>query len=178
LTVTREADWKWAISSEDEWYKAAYYKGGSTNAGYWCYATRSNNAPGRDMTEATKPGNNANYGGFGTSPYPIDLGKLTTLVGEFQLSVSAYGTFDQDGNVYEWNESIIDGSYSSFSRGARGGSFGGTSRELSTSYRYDIPPTIENSAVGFRVASVPEPSSIAMLGIALTALLYWWRTRA
>ena len=27
-----------AKSTEDQWYKAAYYKGGSTNAGYWDYA--------------------------------------------------------------------------------------------------------------------------------------------
>jgi hypothetical protein len=33
------------IPNEDEWYKAAYYKGGSTNAGYWLYATQSNTAP-------------------------------------------------------------------------------------------------------------------------------------
>lgn len=33
------------ILSENEWYKAAYYKGGSANAGYWLYATQSNTAP-------------------------------------------------------------------------------------------------------------------------------------
>jgi hypothetical protein len=25
-TIQRNADWKWAITSEDEWYKAAYHK--------------------------------------------------------------------------------------------------------------------------------------------------------
>jgi len=33
------------IPTEDEWYKAAYYKGGGTNAGYWLYATQSNTNP-------------------------------------------------------------------------------------------------------------------------------------
>jgi hypothetical protein len=33
------------IPNENEWYKAAYYKGGSSNAGYWLYATQSNTAP-------------------------------------------------------------------------------------------------------------------------------------
>lgn len=33
------------IPDENEWYKAAYYKGGSTNAGYWSYATQSNTTP-------------------------------------------------------------------------------------------------------------------------------------
>jgi formylglycine-generating enzyme len=59
--VSRNTNWKWAITNEDEWYKAAYYKGGGTNAGYWDYATSSNSNPGRDMTETTNPGNNANY---------------------------------------------------------------------------------------------------------------------
>jgi len=33
------------IPTENEWYKAAYYKSGGTNAGYWLYATQSNNIP-------------------------------------------------------------------------------------------------------------------------------------
>ena len=46
------------IPTEDEWYKAAYYKGGGTNAGYWDFSTTSNTHPGQDMTDAS--GNNAN----------------------------------------------------------------------------------------------------------------------
>lgn len=33
------------IPNENEWYKAAYYKSGSSNAGYWTYATQSDTAP-------------------------------------------------------------------------------------------------------------------------------------
>lgn len=33
------------LPSENEWYKAAYYKGGGVNAGYWNYATQSNVQP-------------------------------------------------------------------------------------------------------------------------------------
>lgn len=33
------------IPTENEWYKAAYYKGGSSNAGYWGFATQSNRVP-------------------------------------------------------------------------------------------------------------------------------------
>ena len=35
------------VPTQNEWYKAAYYKGGGTNAGYWEYATQSNTAPGK-----------------------------------------------------------------------------------------------------------------------------------
>ena len=49
------------IPTEDEWYKAAYYKGGSSNAGYWDYATQSNEPPypisaiNKDGTALTLP---------------------------------------------------------------------------------------------------------------------------
>jgi hypothetical protein len=157
LTVTRKPDATWTIPTEDEWYKAAYYKGGSTNAGYWDYPTSSNTAPGQDMADVS--GNNANYY---TTPfaYPIDNGHYTTLVGEFQNSDSPYGTFDQGGNVWEWNEAVI-GSY----RGLRGGSFYFLDTYLQASSRQGLNsfPTNEYNKVGFRVSEVPEPNNLAML---------------
>lgn len=45
------------LPSENEWYKAAYYKGGSTNAGYWIYATQSDSAPA--TVSASTTGNGA-----------------------------------------------------------------------------------------------------------------------
>jgi formylglycine-generating enzyme required for sulfatase activity len=159
LAVTRKANWKWAIASEDEWYKAAYYKGGGTNAGYWDYPTGGSAVPGNDMADAS--GNNANYY---TAPYvwPIDSGKYTTLVGEFQNSDSPYGTFDQGSNVWEWTEARLPGS----SRGLRGGSFTGSSgsylHAAGRSYHY---PSIEAGDFGFRISEVPEPASMGVLAL-------------
>ena len=147
------------IPSEDEWYKAAYYKGGSTNAGYWDYPTRSNTAPGQDMADAS--GNNANYY---TAPdvYPIDSGKYTTVVGEFQNSASPYGTFDQGGNVWEWNEAVLTGSI----RGVRGGSFGDDNTQLQAAHRNSVVTSTDyNQLTGFRVCLVPEPTSMALMGL-------------
>ena len=123
------------IPSEDEWYKAAYFKGGSTSAGYWVYPTRSNTAPGQDLADVSA--NNANYY---TAPYhnPIDPPYYTTVVGEFQNSASPYGTFDQGGNEWEWNEAVLSGS----SRGSRGGAFLNDSADyLRASYRHGVYPT-------------------------------------
>jgi hypothetical protein len=48
---SRNSDAKYFLPNIDEWYKAAYYKGGGTNSGYWKYATQQNTIPthvGRD----------------------------------------------------------------------------------------------------------------------------------
>jgi formylglycine-generating enzyme required for sulfatase activity len=151
LAVSRESDGTWAIPSEDEWYKAAYYKGGGTGAGYWDYPTSSNTLPGKDMADAS--GNNANYSGGYLYPY------WRTVVGEFQNSDSPYGTFDQGGNVLEWNEAVI-GLY----RGDRGGSFGLDNEPyLAASGRAYYSPAGEDYTIGFRVSEVPEPASMALL---------------
>ena len=72
MAVTRNAGATYFIPSENEWYKAAYYKGGSSNAGYWTYPTKSNTAP-VNILSLTGP-NNANFydenhtGNGGTTP--------------------------------------------------------------------------------------------------------------
>jgi len=43
--VVRKLDARVFLTSEDEWYKAAYYKGGGLDAGYWDYATQSDVLP-------------------------------------------------------------------------------------------------------------------------------------
>jgi sulfatase modifying factor 1 len=166
-TIQRNANWKWAVTSEDEWYKAAYYKGGG--GGYWDYPTSNNTAPGQDMADAS--GNNANYY---TAPnvYPIDSPYYTTVAGEFQNSDSPCGTFDQGGNVWEWNESIVyqDATYAY--RGRRGGSFNHDIYNLLASNRNYYTPTVESFLLGFRVSEVvPEPSSLIALAGGLISLL-------
>jgi hypothetical protein len=49
---------------------------------------------------------------------------------------------------------------------------------LSTSYRNNPDPTIESSSIGFRVASVPEPSTYALLLMAGAGWLLWKRRKA
>jgi len=174
-TIQRNAGATWAVTSVDEWYKAAYYKGGGTSAGYWMYPTSSDTAPGSDMADAS--GNNANWN-TGSGAYPIDSGKYTTVVGEFQNSASAYGTFDQGGNVWEWNEAIryISGNYAA--RGLRGGSFNYGNPTLQASYGNMVGyPGFGYEAVGFRVSYVPEPSSIITLLGGLVGLLGMRRRR-
>jgi hypothetical protein len=82
--------------------------------------------------------------------------------------LSAYGTLDQGGDVWQWNEALKSGS----SRGLRGGCFVVDSSNLASSYGgYAIPPTNENANFGFRVASVPEPSTVTLLLAGAACLL-------
>jgi len=175
-TIQRNANWKWAVTSEDEWYKAAYYdpdKGGG--GGYWDYPTKSNIAPANQVLP-TDPGNSANY--F-INNYSIGSPYYRTNVGEFENSGSAYGTFDQGGNVWEWNEAIVYETSNSAYRGLRGGAFNNISDPLQASIRTNYIPTDEWDYSGFRVSEVvPEPSSLIALAGGLISLLSIRRRRA
>jgi len=145
------------IPTEDQWYKAAYYKRGGTNAGYWDYATQSDTAPGNTIGSGA---NQANYnnGVFAvtqSSSFSLSNGYLTD-VGAFSSSVSAYGTFDQNGNVWEWNN-LTDAAGSD--RGLRGGNWGSFASVLSSSCRYTDVHYLEGADIGFRLAS-PVPASV------------------
>jgi sulfatase modifying factor 1 len=152
------------IPTENQWYKAAYYKGGSTNAGYWDYATQSDSAPGNTIGSGT---NQANYnnGVFSVTQSASYSGSQNYLtdVGGFSGSVSAYGTFDQSGNLVEWND-LTDAA--GLSRGLRGGGWSNDVSLLSSSSRgSNDPPSQESDFTGFRLASpvtVPEPSTWVM----------------
>jgi len=170
--IQRNAGATWFIPSEDEWYKAAYYKGGGTSAGYWDYATRSNLAPYYTILNPDV-GNGACY-------YGLTLGNpyWRTNVGEFENSKSAYGTFDQAGNVTEWTETVVV-RYHDIERSTRGGAYLHSKGALIASYTDGAFPSGENMYTGFRVAAaVPEPSSMAVLGTGVLLLIKLRRRRS
>lgn len=142
---------RFTIPTENEWFKAAFYKGGGTNAGYWTYATQSDEPP----SNAPKAGKNrVNYRAKGRfcmtqeNTYSRETPYLTD-VGQFSESPSAYGTFDQHGNVQEWND--LDG-LSSEARGILGGSW--YQGVFFLNFREGrSTPNYETNTTGFRVAS-------------------------
>lgn len=140
------------IPSEDEWYKAAYYKGANmtnTNAGYWTYPTQSDVAPSNSVSTLPNQANfnNGLYSLTQSPSYSADQNYLTE-VGAFTASPSAYGTFDQGGNVWEWNDAVDNGSR----RGVRGGWYDDGALALRSSWRSSDLPTSEYKYLGFRVA--------------------------
>jgi formylglycine-generating enzyme required for sulfatase activity len=157
------------VPTEDQFYKAAYYKGGGTNAGYWDYATQSNTAPtavtsgttgigsASTGTIGSGTGNFANYNN--TVFWNGQPGHVTTV--GTNGGASAYGAFDMNGNLFEWND--LTGAAGS-SRGVRGGAYNSNNAsQLASSFSAAFAPSFETNNVGFRLAApVPEPSTCAM----------------
>jgi sulfatase modifying factor 1 len=169
------------IPSENEWYKAAFYSPtlNSGSGGYYTYATQSSTSPGNVVGSGANQANynNGVYSVTQSASYSGSQNYLTD-VGAFTNSVSFYGTFDQSGNVFQWND--LEGTAGS-SRGLRGGNWStGVAFDLSSSFRATNAPS-GDGLIGFRLASpvaVPEPSAWVM-GLAGIACGGWqvWRRR-
>ena len=176
LSITRNAGATWFLASEDEWHKSAYYQptaqGGDAD-NYWLYPTASNSfstsATANSVGDISNPGANvANY--FSGADWNSQNGNVTTVGSAGPLSNSFYGTADQGGNVWEWNEALIGGLF----RGLRGGSWDFGTFGLQSSYRDSSgTPSGGGVGIGFRVAIVPEPSTavLAIFGCALMWVL-------
>jgi len=161
------------IPTEDEWYKAAYHQPasqGGDSDDYWLYPTASNSIPtvatANSTGDISNPGTNvANYNRG--ADWNSENGNVTTVGSAGPDSESFYGTSDQGGNVWEWNEALIGSS-----RGLRGGSWFNIEFDLRSSRRSGNNPTDERVNVGFRVASpIPEPASALLLTLGAPLLL-------
>ena len=168
----------WFIPSGDQWYKAAFYKGGGTNAGYWDYPTQSDTTPGNVVGGASNQANFTNalgqYSVTQSTNYSPSQNYLTD-VGAFSSSAGFYGTFDQGGNVMEWNDAVVDTNQ----RGVRGGAYDYGSDHLQSDFTggVSLNPVAEFDDVGFRVATVPEPSTYALILMAGAGWLFWKRRK-
>ena len=161
-TVTRNAGARIFLPSEDEWYKAAYYDASPTEL--LRLPGRYEHADGLRAPTATA--NSANCGGSA-------VGDLTN-VGSYTGSASPYGTFDQGGNVWEWNEALIGGTL-------RGQPRRGVRRCPARPRRVDPvlgSPSGEFSSLGFRVAMVPEPGTGVLMMLGMLGLARWRRPNA
>ena len=147
-TITANVGTNVYLPSENEWYKAAYYN--ATNSTYSRYPNGQNSIGPADANS---------------------LSSGSTDVGSYSSDPSSYGTFDQGGNVWEWNDAVIDG----MSRGLRGGAYNNDSSYLSSTVRSQDEPNYESALVGFRLvsvtATVPEPSSMLLTMLASGMML-------
>lgn len=166
-----------AITNVDEWYKAAYHKNDGVTGNYYLYPTASDNLPTSATATSTgdiaNPGANvanynftANWNGTESGGVGDELGNVTTVGSAGPLSASPYGTFDQGGNVLEWND---DSDGTGNKHVMRGGSMWLDGSYLLSTTRTNYLSHLGGSSLGFRLTSltpitaVPLPPALWML---------------
>ena len=161
------------LPSRDEWYKAGFYDGNTV--AYKTWPTNSNAQPTNTVSNLSLA-NVANYGATATPTLsPIS-------VGSYINTTSTYGAFDMFGNATEYTDTagtgadvgrpqMFSGSWATTVASA--GSWNATAAGIFRS------STTATGQVGFRVAAVPEPATIALasVGIASLAGLDWMKRR-
>jgi len=180
------------IPTGHEWYKAAFYspnKGGMGIPGYYAYATQSDTLPGNAIGPLPNQANfraNEIYAVTGATTLDPNQNYLTD-VGAFSGSPSHYGTFDQSGNAYQWNDMDCA---PTLLRERRGGTFEGVFTGSSISFWHSSTwaPDFQSSKIGFRLAApaLPAPPACAaditrdgaVNGADLALLLGAWGTAA
>jgi sulfatase modifying factor 1 len=157
-SIARNPNRRFALPSENEWYKAAYYR--TATHSYVAYPISVSGAIFCTAPNATW--NTANCGNAVAAT--VDLGSYP--------AISPNGTRDQGGNVWEWTEST-----SGADRRIRGGGFHSPALALSAGNSgLDADPLVEDSDVGFRV--LPEPNRTWQLVATIAALTFVHRRRA
>ena len=176
IPSTRSTLAKVWIPSEDEWTKAAYYNPKLNNGagGYYTWATQSNDYPGVSFdpipNQANIPSSDGSKLANTTTSRditPITGPSLLTPVGSFSKSSSYYGTFDQDGNVTEWTDTVYDptaafGNYNRSPNATRSKHGAMYYSGVAGSTRRDdiLMPNDKGYGTGFRLAASVSASSL------------------
>ncbi len=152
----RHKDAIYVLPSEDEWVKAAYWNGTKMQTYSIPGDLSMDELSGSSMEINVNSGDfNGEYGGLNV--WEVGSGGLEEL----------NGTFDMMGNVWEWNEGSYAGSDNSVwnARIIRGGSYVVGDDWVDLEGRRPFHWMTEVANIGFRVAAVPEPGSIALMGL-------------
>jgi hypothetical protein len=157
--VARNAAAAYFLPSSNQAYKAAYYN--PANSSYFTYGTSNNSAPngGTGTTAAITSFTGTNSANFNSSG--------STAVGSFASTVSPYGLFDATGNINEMtdtvNPTLATQVYST------GGAFNAAVAPSGAAASFSN--LTGTAGIGFRVAAVPEPSTLGLAGVGFVALV-------
>ena len=154
----------YALPTEDEWYKAAYYDAGGTT--YYLYPAGSSTMPAQTVGGTTA--NTAVYGYGAGAPADVDNAGGT----------SPYGAMAMGGNIWEWSETLVGGGNAV----VRGAAFWDIEGWMRRDSRLTAAQTALDPAFGLRIASIyyapiPLPSSLVLLICGLAGLMVRMRRR-
>ena len=182
VSASHSSDARFWIPSEDEWAKAAYYDPGLNDGagGYYTWATQSNEYPGNSVGALPNQANIPSYVDLSFANTPLNPNitpsvgpNLLTPVGAFTNSPSYYGTFDQDGNVTEWTETIYDKSalFGNWNRSvnstrSKHGAIYYSGTPGSSRRDDGLMPNDIGYGTGFRLAAAPLSTSAALISSA------------
>jgi len=155
----RHKDAYYFLPSVDEWYKAAY--GSASKLVLGGFSWNSYPTGNGDVPLAVSGGTSDGTAVYDGQAGPADITNAGGL--------SAYGTMGQGGNVWEWIETASDAVNNTpdEARLQLGGSWAylGT-EQLSNLNKTQVEPWVDwGISDGFRIASIPEPSSLSLLAL-------------
>jgi formylglycine-generating enzyme required for sulfatase activity len=138
----------YALPTEDEWYKAAYWTGNVSDP-WSLYANGTDTFPTWGTTAGWNYYNGSQYA-YGGTTWEIGYG-----------AQEQNGTYDMMGNVWEWTETY----HSESERVLRGGS-AEFEQGMDSGASYLWNTASDNQPfLGFRVAMIPEPSTVLLFGL-------------
>jgi len=153
---TRQVGARYWIPSVNEWYKAAFFNPTlNGSGGYTLFPVNSNS-----MVASTPSGTSisANFN---------NVVGTTTAVGAYTSAMSFYGVFDMAGNLAERLDTPTGATYFSQQSSYVGVNSSAASNQSGAFTSASLNG--ENATTGFRIAAVPEPSTVVLAGMGIAS---------